>query len=124
MAKIVCGGRVCDVVNRSGAQNAFKNYCLAREAWRGSFERGVWNFRYPNESQRSPMLMYAIPLNVIAESLPRNVFRMSNNDLTRSMLTNEGASGGLQPYFALAHEDDISARGGLLLHRKLLSGCK
>ena len=80
----------------------------------------IRNFCYPDGSKRSPMLMYASPLNVIEESLLGDVSRVSNNDLLRSMLINEGVSGSLQTYYELVRENDLSARAELLVHRKRL----
>ena len=64
------------------------------------------------------MLMYAVSLNAISESPLGNVFRVSNNELLRSMLINEGVSGSLQSYYELARDSDLSSWGGLLLHHK------
>ena len=66
------------------------------------------------------MLMYAVPLNVIAECVRRNAFRVPNKDLLRAMLINEGVSGSLQSYHELAQENGLSACGWLLLRRKRL----
>ena len=66
--------------------------------------------------------MYAMPLNAIEEreSLLGNVPIVSGNDLLRSVLINEGASGSLQSYYVLVRDNDLTAWVELLLHRKRL----
>ena len=84
----------------------------------------IWNFCYLNEGRRSPLLMYAIPLNATEECLLDRGSYPSNNDILRAMLINEGVSGSLQSYYELARDNDLSSRGGLLLRRKRLWGYK
>ena len=64
--------------------------------------------------------MYAISLDVSEECLLDRWAYPSNNDLLRSMLINEGLPGSLQSYYELVRDNDLSAWGELLLHRKLL----
>ena len=62
--------------------------------------------------------MYAIPLNVLEESLMANVFRLSDKDLLSSMSINEGVSGSLKSYYELVHRDGLLAWGECLLRKK------
>ena len=55
----------------------------------------IWNFCYLNGSRGSPLLMYAIPLDVSEECLLDRWTYPSNNDLLRPMLINEGVSESL-----------------------------
>ena len=64
--------------------------------------------------------MYAIPQDVSGDCLSDRWAYPSNNDLLRSMSINEGVSESLQSYYELVHDNDLSAWGELLLHRKRL----
>ena len=66
--------------------------------------------------------MYAALLDFCEECLSGRWNYQRSNDLLRSMLINEGVSGSLQPYYELVRDNDLSACGGLLLHRKRLGG--
>ena len=69
------------------------------------------NFCYIDESRESPILMYAIPLNVLAENLIGDAFRVSEMDLLTSMAINEGVSGSLKSHYGLVYHNDCLAWG-------------
>ena len=92
--------------------------CLGGNSPRGA----IWNFCYLNECQSSPLSMYAIPLIASEECLLDGSAYPNNNDLLRSMLINECASGSLQSYYELVRGNDLSAWAEFLLHRKRLCG--
>ena len=52
----------------------------------------IWNFCYPNESREIPILMYAIPLNLLEGNFMGDVFQVSAKDLLTAMSINEGVS--------------------------------
>ena len=92
-------------------RNVFKIISYGGLLGRNSSMGGIRNFCYPNESRRSPLLKYAIPLDVSGECLLDRWAYPSNNDLLRLAIINEGVFESLQSYYELAHGNDLSARG-------------